>query len=220
MLRTVLLRSIPAAFGLLIAVGSPIAQAQSKGKPAAAPVRLSALIAAFLADSGVRTRGLPWTTGDQLGITWQSAGPVPNPDRSAAQRGVTLARIGTLRAIIDDSVTLPMTIAVSGAPTGLARVDLSFNSLEVTKKDRTGFFTTREMVEAGLRHDGVELKPIKCSREKEGASYGNLIDAVKTPGKTASGLWWAWDSPQQVFGLSMSILYRRADMTPIECYSG
>lgn len=60
---------------------------------------------------------------------------------------------------------------------------------------------------------------MKCSRDKEGASYGNLIDAVKAPGKTSSGLWWYWDSPKQEMFLTLTLLYRRADMAKIECIS-
>jgi hypothetical protein len=64
------------------------------------------------------------------------------------------------------------------------------------------------------------LLPLKCRRETEGASYGNLIDAVKLPGKTASGLWWFWQSMQQEMQISLSLLYRRADMAQVECYTG
>ena len=58
------------------------------------------------------------------------------------------------------------------------------------------------------------------SRATEGASYGNLVDAVKAPGKKASGLWWSWDAPQQQLRVMLTILYRRADMGEVECYQG
>ena len=43
------------------------------------------------------------------------------------------------------------------------------------------------------------------------------LDAVKVPGKTASGLWWYWDSPMQRMNLSLSLIYRKAEMARVEC---
>jgi hypothetical protein len=189
----------------------------SAQRPASNRVKLSAVITAFLADSGVRTRGLPWTTGNDLAIKWESPSPKPNPDQNAAQKGLTLARNGTFTGTVGDSVALPMTITVVGTTLGLARVGIHIPSMEVSNSSGRGFFLTREMVETALKNQGLTLQPLKCSRQKEGASYGNLVDAVKAPGKTASGLWWMWQSPQQVPELLLAILYRRADMTEVEC---
>ncbi len=186
-------------------------------RPAANHVKLSAVIAAFLADSGVRTRGLPWTTGNDLGITWASATPKPNPDQNAAQKGVTLARNGTFTGTVGDTVALPMDITVSGTNLGLTSVAINMPSMEVTYSGGRGFHLTREMVEMALKNEGLTMQPLKCSREKEGASYGNLVDAVRAPGKTASGLWWMWQSPQQQSTLALMILYRRADIAQVEC---
>jgi hypothetical protein len=194
------------------------AQRPSRPRPAEA-IKLSTVLTTFLADSGVRTRGLPWTTGSDLPIRWKSAGPIANPDQSGRGKGLTLARIGEFTASVGDSVRIPVTISLVGAEIGLAHTILWMENREVTTRTG-GFFLTREMVEQSLRTDGLQLQPVKCSREKEGASYGNLIDAVKAPGKTSSGLWWAWDSPQQRMQLSMTLLYRRADMAQVECYSG
>jgi hypothetical protein len=110
-----------------------------------------------------------------------------------------------------------MTITVTGSQLGLASVGIHIPSLSVSLKGGGGFFLTREMVETALKNEGLSLQPLKCSREKEGASYGNLVDAVKAPGKTASGLWWMWQSPQQEPELFLSILYRRAEMAQVEC---
>ncbi|HEY7569338.1 MAG TPA: hypothetical protein VH762_17280 [Gemmatimonadaceae bacterium] len=181
-------------------------------------VKLSAVIAAFLADSGVQTRGLPWTTGNGLAIKWQSAAPVRNPDQSARAKGLTHARSGSFMGTVGDSVALPMDITVVGTTLGLANVGINISSLEVSLGgSRGGFILHRGMVETALKNEGLTLQPIKCSRAKEGASYGNLVDAVKAPGKTASGLWWMWDSPQQQPTLSLMIMYRRADMAQVEC---
>lgn len=180
-------------------------------------VKLSAVIAAFLADSGVQTRGLPWTTGNDLAIKWQSATPIANPDQSARAKGLTQARIGRFMGTVGDSVALPMDITAVGTTLGLANVWINISSLEVSLRGGAGFILHRGMVETALKNEGLTLQPIKCSRDKEGASYGNLIDAVKAPGKTASGLWWMWDSPAQRPTLSLTILYRRADMAQVEC---
>jgi hypothetical protein len=175
------------------------------------------VIAAFLADSGVRTRGLPWTTGNNIAIKWDSPAPKANPDQSAAGRGLTLARSGTFTGTVGDSVALRMTISAVGTTLGLARVGIHIPSMEVSLGGGRGFFLTRHMVETALKNEGLTLQPLKCSRDKEGASYGNLVDAVKAPGKTASGLWWLWQSPQQQPELLFTILYRRADMAEVEC---
>jgi hypothetical protein len=110
-----------------------------------------------------------------------------------------------------------MTISATGTNLGLASVGIRIPSLSVTDAGGRGFYLTREMVELALKNEGLSLQPLKCSREKEGASYGNLVDAVKAPAKTASGLWWLWDSPQQEPTLFLAILYRRADMAQVEC---
>ena len=105
-----------------------------------------------------------------------------------------------------------------GPANGLASVTFSFDSLLVDTGGGNGFFVHREMVETALKNDGMILQPIKCSRDTEGASYGNLVDAAKMPGKTASGLWWFWQSVQQEMQISLSLMYRRADMAQVECY--
>ncbi len=196
----------------LLGVKPAAGQAKATGR-----VKLSAVIAAFLADSGVRTRGLPWTTGNDLAIKWASATPIPNPDQSARAKGLTLARNGSFIGTVGDSVALPMDITVVGTTLGLASVWIRIASMEVSLSGGRGFFLHRGMVETALKNEGLTLQPLKCSREKEGASYGNLVDAVKAPGKTASGLWWMWDSPQQQPTLALMIMYRRADMAQVEC---
>ncbi|MGH7710783.1 MAG: hypothetical protein ACREOG_05840 [Gemmatimonadaceae bacterium] len=210
------LRSSLGTLALALAVTGQLA-AQGAPPRGGTRVKLSAVIAAFLADSGVRTRGLAWTTGNDLGIKWESAAPKANPDQGALQRGLALVRTGTFTGTVGDSVALPMTITVSGTTIGLASVAIEIPSMEVTYSGGGGFFLTREMVETTLKNEGLTLQPLKCSREKEGASYGNLVDAVKAPGKTASGLWWFWQSPQQQSTLALTILYRRAEMAQVEC---
>jgi hypothetical protein len=127
--------------------------------------------------------------------------------------------MGKFNGTVGDSVTLPMTISAVGTPLGLARVSINIASMLFEDNKGHGFFVTREMVDQALRNEGMMLTPLKCSRDKEGASYGNLIDAVKSPRKTASGLWWYWDSPKQEMTLTLTILYRKADMAQVECQS-
>jgi hypothetical protein len=181
------------------------------------PVTLAAVLTAFLADSGVQTRGLPWSTGSALPIRWASAGPVTNTDPSARQRGITHMRAGVFLGTAGDSVRLPMDIVVTGTGTGIAGVSIVPRTLLVETGGGGGFFLTREMLEQALRNDGLQLTPRKCDRATEGASYGNLVDAVKAPGKMASGLWWMWQSVQQELQVSLSLLYRSAEMAQVEC---
>jgi hypothetical protein len=167
------------------------------------------VIAAFLADSGVRTRGLPWTTGDALGVKWATATPVRNPDESSLAAGRSLARLATFIAPVAKQ-HIPVQLTVEGNELGLARVLFTMPMQEVT----------REQIETALQQDGLALQPLKCSREKEGASFGNLLDAAKAPGKTASGLWWNWNCAHDGCTLSLTLLYRKADAARIECYTG
>lgn len=180
-------------------------------------IPLARLIATFLADSGVRTTGLDWTTGDSLPIRWESRTPVAVTEQWLAAEGFTRLRSGTLQVTAGDSVPLTALVTVLGSATGIARVSIGFASLQVDLAGGGGFFLTREMIDTALRNDGLQLQPLKCKRETEGASYGNLIDAVKWPGKTASGLWWFWQSVQQELEISLTIIYRKAEMNAVEC---
>ncbi|MEZ4587300.1 MAG: hypothetical protein R2909_12960 [Gemmatimonadales bacterium] len=75
---------------LLSGGAAETASAQGAGEP----IKLSAVLTAFLVDSGVRTRGLPWTTGSELPVEWESPGPVQNPDQWAVKQGRVVARNG------------------------------------------------------------------------------------------------------------------------------
>jgi hypothetical protein len=194
------------------------AQAQ---RPTPTKVPLSAVLTAFLVDSGVRTQGLPWTTGSALPIRWATPAPIAIKDAGLLQRGLTQQRTGRFLGTLGDSVALWMEISLQGAPAGLSAMSVTLDSMEVTGPRGTGgFLLNREMIEAGLKNDGMTLQPLKCKRETEGASQGNLVDAIKAPGKTASGLWWTWWSESQQLKVSLGLLYRRADMARVECYSG
>lgn len=199
-----------------IAVSAQIVSAQAR----TTSVPLSQLIGSFLVDSGVRTTGLPWTTGGTMPIRWLSRAPVTNTDPAGRAKGLTHTRTGAVRVTLGDSVSLPMHVLAIGPSTGLARVVFSFDSLLVEKPDGSGFFVHREMIETALKNEGMILQPLKCQRAIEGASYGNLVDAAKMPGKTASGLWWFWQTAQQETQITLSLLYRRADMSEAECYTG
>jgi hypothetical protein len=205
-------RPIRLAVLLAVAVaGTPLAATAQ----AARTIKLADLIGAFLVDSGVRTTGLPWSTGSALPVRWESRAAVSNPAEWMHAKGMTHTRVGHARVTLGDSVVLPLTISVLGSATGLSRVGFSFDSLWTST-----FLVHREMVETALKNDGMTLQPLKCSRATEGASYGNLVDAARMPGKTASGLWWSWQTVQQESQLLLTLLYRRADMAEVECYSG
>ncbi len=171
------------------------------------PVALSVVLTAFLADSGVPTRGLPWTTGQQLPIQWESSLPV----KLAYQhpQGFTHHRTGKLRLAGAGKTSLIATIEVEGIAAGIARTAVYFSLGE----------WPLEAAEKALIADGLKLSALKCSREKEGASYGNLVYVVKAPGKTASALGANWDCAQSGCNGGFTILYRRADVTTIECAS-
>lgn len=205
-----------AACAACLAVSAAPAQ-----RPTATKVPLSAVLTAFLVDSGIRTTALPWTTGSALPIRWATPAPVAVTDARLMKSGATQARDGRFLGTLGDSVALWMQITLRGSAAGLTGVSIALDSMEVTgPRGKGGFFLTREMIEQALKHEGLTLQPLKCKRETEGASYGNLVDAIKAPGKTASGLWWEWHSESQKLMVSLSLLYRRAEMAQVECYSG
>jgi len=61
------------------------------------------------------------------------------------------------------------------------------------------------------------LQPLKCSRETEGYSFGNLLYAAKAPGKTASGLQEGWNCAHDGCTVAMTIYYRKADVEQFDC---
>lgn len=202
---------------LLVLIAAPVSDLAAQRNTSKVP--LSKVITAFLVDSGVRTQGLAWTTGQSLPIRWNSTRPVTVRGPGYQQLGITLKRDGTFLGTLGDSVALYMSISLFGSVTGLSSMVVGLDSMMVTQGDG-GFFVHREMIEVALKNDGLTFQPLKCSRATEGASYGNLVDAVKAPGKTASGLWWSWDSPQQQTHIVLTLLYRRQDMNQVECYTG
>ena len=176
------------------------------------PVKLSGILTAFLADSGVPTRGLPWTSGSTLPVKWETPGPVAT-EPQFRQAGFTLARAGKVRVKFGDRPPVEMTLQLLGTEAGLQRV---FVSLHLTDFDEL----QKEELRPSLTADGLTLAPLKCDARTEGYGFGNLVFAVKAPGKTASGLHESWNCAHDGCDWSMSILYRRNDISPIECFSG
>ena len=171
-------------------------------------VKLSALLTTFLADANVKTKGLPWTTGASLPVKWQS----PKPVAAVAylqQQGFTLSREGTARVAVG-AEQFDATVQVLGNDAGIQQVTIGWNQL-------SGPF---DAAARSLVADDIVLEPLKCSPEKEGASYGNLVHVVKAPGKTASALWESWNCAHDGCGYALTILYRKSAVAAIECASG
>ncbi len=181
--------------------------AQKPPKPKAKPVTttLPAVLTAFLADSGVPTRGLPWTTGSTLPIKW--ATPKPIAPSYTVGPNITLQHEGTATAQVSDTSTVTLYIFVFGNDVGIQRVVASW--------DRA--ILTGEQAEAQLAAAGWTLKPLKCARATEGYSYGNLLYAAKAPGKTSSGLHEGWNCAQEDCTIAMTIYYRKADVEQFDC---
>jgi hypothetical protein len=198
----------PVLSALLVAIGIPVSGAAQSERP---PATLGGIVSAFLADSGTRTRGLPWTTGQGTGIRWESATPVENPDTWLNNPALTLARIGTARVPIGGKAR-DLNVRVHGNPAGIQRVSLSFLFDGLEGGDM------REAVGTALADGQVTLTPLKCEKAAEGHSYGNLVYVVASPGKAASALWWNWNcAADGNCGFDQIILYRRADLAQVEC---
>lgn len=173
-----------------------------------APVSLGALLTTFLADSGVRTQGLPWTTGNELAIEWQSPTPVKIP--YTTQDGSTVSRTGTTRVSMNDGSIVDATVEVAGNEVGIQRVTVGFDAPELPKN--------LVLAEQTLTAAGIALTPLKCSRDTEGISYGNLVYILKAPGKTASALHESWNCGQDGCGAALTIIYRKKDLASISCF--
>lgn len=191
-----------------VAAASIAASREAAAQPAGT---LSALVGTFLADSGVRTRGLPFSVGNVAGIRWKT--PAPVAANVAMQReGYTLERHGEATVRVGDKSGIPVRLTAYGTALGLQSVLFVIATTEHELTER--------IVLASLGRDGAALTPLKCDLEKEGASFGNVAYVAKLPGKTASGLWAMWQCPQAGCELVLTILYRRADVAKVECSSG
>jgi len=192
---------------LTLAPALLVAQAPPKAKPKAPSTTLAAILGAFLADSGVATRGLPWTTGNALPVKWKSAGPVPS--QYTMYPGVTSERTGTAR-MSTDTGTVTVNLAALGNADGIQRFWVSWDM--VTLPTLTA--------DSLLLKAGFTLKPTFCSRDKEGYSYGNLLQVIKAPGKKAAGLHEEWNCAQEVCTATFVLYYRKADQEKVECATG
>jgi hypothetical protein len=187
------------------------AAADPAGKPQ--PLRLSAVLTAFLADSSVATRGLAWTTGAALPVKWASARPVAVTEEYLKRGGFTLKREGTLALRVGEA-TRQAGLHVYGNAAGVQRVSVSCEY----QGDLEGH--PRELLEASLAADGFHLTPLKCDAKIEGVSYGNLAYVVKAPGRKAAALWESWNcTGTGDCGLSLTLLYRKAELAEVECAS-
>lgn len=193
---------LPALLGM---IGTALIASSSLA--AQQPLRLSAVLTAFLTDSGVATRGLPWTTGSSLPVKWETPKPVAAP--YLKQDGFSLRRVGKCRVNVDGRRPVEASVDVLGNEVGIQRVSVSFDLAELEL----------ELAERSLAADGIQLSPLKCSRKTEGASYGNLVYVIKAPGKTATGLWEFWDCSATHCGGGFSILYRKTDVSKVDCAS-
>jgi hypothetical protein len=174
-------------------------------------VRLGAVLSHFLADSGVRTRGLPWNSGAALPVTWETPTAVAS-EEWLRRDGITLMRSGTLKLTVGRHPPVDATLSLMGTEVGLQRVSVS---VRLTNFDDL----RKEELRGSLTEDGYLLQPLKCDAATEGYGYGNLVFVGKAPGKTASGLHESWNCPHDGCDWTITILYRRADVVPIECAS-
>ena len=188
-----------------LAFTTSIASAQASKAAAKPAVTLPALLATYLADSGVRTRGLSWGTGGDLGIKWSTTKPT-KPQYTVGP-GITLQHEGVIAVQAADTLSLDMNVIVFGNDAGIQRFIVSWDMEKLPG----------EKAEALLTDAGWKFQSLKCNRETEGYSYGNLLYAAKAPGKTASGLLEGWNCAHDGCTISMTIYYRKADVEQFDC---
>jgi hypothetical protein len=177
---------------------------KSKAKPPA--TTLAAILGTFLADSGVATRGLPWTTGNTLPVKWNSAGPVKS--QYTMYNGVTSERTGSTH-FATDTGAVEGNLTVLGNEAGVQRFWVQWDMVALPTLSADSL----------LLKAGFTLTPTKCSRDKEGYSYGNLFFVIKAPGKKAAGLQESWNCAQEVCTASYILYYRKADAENADCAS-
>jgi hypothetical protein len=144
-------------------------------------------------------------------VRWQNPRPIANTDQSLVRQGLGQVRSGTIRASVGRVTSVEMMITLYGNDNGLQRVALSL--------DLVAAGLSTEMVERALAADQVTLRPLKCDRTKEGASYGNVAYVMSAAGKSPSALWLNWNARHDGTDLMLTILYRRADLSQVECAS-
>ncbi|TFG45115.1 MAG: hypothetical protein E4H41_05905 [Gemmatimonadales bacterium] len=163
------------------------------------------LLATFLADSGVATRGLSWGVAGNIPVKWTTTKPTkPTWDVGP---GINLQHEGQVRVEVADTTILDMTLVVYGNSAGIQRVGVSWDMNELPGERAEGLLTSA----------GWLLKPLKCTRAAEGYSFGNLLFAAKAPGKTGSGLLENWNCAHDGCTATMTIYYRKADVPQIDC---
>ena len=165
------------------------------------PIKLVTVVTTFLADSGVRSKVLPWTTGGTLPVTWQSARPV-----SSDAEGYTLGLSGNTRVELEGHGAVPATIQLLGNNDGIQRATIAFDWKNPDP----------EVVERSLNL-GLRLVLLRCSRTTEPPKAGNVLWEARATGKTPAGLAEAWSCGAGGCSLGLSLLYRRADVNSIRC---
>lgn len=192
---------------LLLAVATAPLGAQGTAKKKLPTTTLPTILATFLADSGVQTRGLPWTTGSALPVKWNSAKPVPS--QYSMYPNVTIERTGTARMAASDTSTVEVQVFVLGNDAGIQRFFVSWDMVQLPTLQADSL----------LLRAGFTLTPTKCDRATEGYSFGNLLQVIKAPGKKAAGLQEEWNCAQEDCTAAFVIYYRKADAENVECAS-
>ncbi len=173
---------------------------------AQAPVTLSAVLTTFLADSGVRVRGLAWTTGDRMPIRWSPGTPNSDGGMAAETRHDPEPDRQRPDSMGEDS--LAADVVALGTEGGIQQLQVWVRGLDSQR---------RHTILEEIRRAGIALQPLRCAMETEGESFGNVVYVAKAPGKTASGLHLSWNCAHDGCAIGASILYRRRDVSQVEC---
>lgn len=171
-------------------------------------VTINELLRALMPDVGA-SRDVAWAAVSGLAVTWESAEPVAAEDW-LKREGFMLRRTGTARLIIGGEPPIDATIVLQGTRAGFQQALVSWNLL-------SGPF---DSAMNALRADGFELTPLKCDREREGASYGNVVWMLSSDAKRAIPLGENWDCAQNGCRFTLTIFKSPQSVDAIECYSG
>lgn len=197
--------AIPLILLVALVPTAPQAQTQAPAKKPPATLTLPTLLSTFLADSGVATRGLPWTTGSTLPVKWNSTKPVPS--QYTMWPNVTVERTGTARMAASDTSTVDVQVFVLGNDAGIQRFFVSWDMVQLPTL----------AADSLLVRAGFTLTTTLCDRATEGYSYGNLLQVIKAPGKKAAGLHEQWNCAQEDCTAAFVLYYRKADAEKVEC---
>lgn len=209
-------RALILSFVLACAPGAiaPAATASAPaGTPANAAPKLGAVLLAFTPDAAAPSRNLPWTAGAGLPVKWDGpAGPAPEYLKA---QGMTRQRTGSLRVTLDTPAPAKVQVILQGDANGIRKVSLGFaydgnQGPEVEPMGR---------IDRALAADGIKLGALKCRKEGEGVTGGNVAYLLPLAGRKPAAVIEFWScGADGTCMLDVTLADPKGDLSDVECH--